>query len=292
VPTSNPTFPPSTIQPSIEIGFGKTFYPTLLNSDDTITYKGGSVMTNIPKVYMIYYGNFSTSTGKQFISLLDYFAQNLGNTSWWGMNTAYYQINSDGSKSYCSKSLKWIKSIQLAPNVSTGTLSSNDIIAIISKAVVNNLLPADEDGLYSFIFAGTIKVTVPGGNWITRWCGYHSEFTYQTKLLKYMLVGDASSSKITTGCNAIEEGGTVNGNYGADGAASVFAHEASEIVTNFNMAWYESGTILENADKCAWQFGPAINEANNGNLYVGNRLWLIQMNWVPKYGCMMSLPEY
>jgi beta-glucosidase-like glycosyl hydrolase len=70
----------------------------------------------------------------------------------------------------------------------------------------------------------------------------------------------------------------------------VFAHEATEIVTNFDHAWYDP-MWEENADKCNWQFGPVLNnDRNNANSVVGNRTWFLQMNWVPNYGCRMSLP--
>jgi hypothetical protein len=72
-----------------------------------------------------------------------------------------------------------------------------------------------------------------------------------------------------------------NGNAGADGMASVLAHELEEAHTDPQLnAWYDNRGY-ENADKCAWTFG-ATYIAGNGakaNVKLGGRDYLIQQNW-------------
>jgi hypothetical protein len=77
-----------------------------------------------------------------------------------------------------------------------------------------------------------------------------------------------------------------NENAGADGMASIIAHELEESVTDPELnAWYDRRGY-ENADKCAWTFG-STSTAPNGSLYnmsMGGRNWLIQQNWVNAAG--------
>lgn len=89
---------------------------------------------------------------------------------------------------------------------------------------------------------------------------------------------------------------TANGNLGADSIATMYAHELVEVVTNYLGAWYfdagsvsDSGSALEsyeNADACVWDFG---TYTGNSNVVFGDKKFLIQQNWVPYYGCRMSL---
>jgi hypothetical protein len=78
--------------------------------------------------------------------------------------------------------------------------------------------------------------------------------------------------------------------------ANLYAHEATEVVTDYDGAWNwnHPGTELygqENADLCAWNFGalfPPLDENHSNissNVMVGDLEWLIQQNWVPSMGC-------
>lgn len=72
-----------------------------------------------------------------------------------------------------------------------------------------------------------------------------------------------------------------NSNPGADGMASIIAHEAEEAATDPELnAWYDSRGA-ENADKCAWTYG-ATSKAGNGSLYnlaLNGKNYYIQQNW-------------
>jgi hypothetical protein len=72
-----------------------------------------------------------------------------------------------------------------------------------------------------------------------------------------------------------------NGDSGADGMASIMAHEAEEAQTDPDLnAWYSGG--LENADKCSWKFGPTKTTpsgARYNQTFDNGYKWLIQMNW-------------
>jgi hypothetical protein len=73
-----------------------------------------------------------------------------------------------------------------------------------------------------------------------------------------------------------------NGSSGADGMASIIAHELEEAASDPELnAWYD-GSGAENADKCAWTFGSTYAALNGAfaNMKLGARDYLIQQNWV------------
>ncbi|PYT19407.1 MAG: hypothetical protein DMG59_00390, partial [Acidobacteria bacterium] len=75
-------------------------------------------------------------------------------------------------------------------------------------------------------------------------------------------------------------------NAGADGMASIIAHELEEATTDPDLnAWYDVRGY-ENADKCAWTFGTTYATANGStaNMHLGTRDFLIQRNWVNAAG--------
>lgn len=79
--------------------------------------------------------------------------------------------------------------------------------------------------------------------------------------------------------------------------ATIFAHEIVETTSDYLGAWYfdadavdQYGNSLageESADACVWTFGN--NKHANSNVQWGNKRFLIQQNWVPGYGCSMTL---
>ena len=77
-----------------------------------------------------------------------------------------------------------------------------------------------------------------------------------------------------------------NGNAGADGMASIIAHESEEAISDPDVnAWYDSRGE-ENADKCAWTFGQTYSATNGSlaNMNLGGSDFLIQRNWVNASG--------
>ena len=83
-------------------------------------------------------------------------------------------------------------------------------------------------------------------------------------------------------------------NAGADGMASIIAHELEEATTDPDLsAWYDRRG-QKNADKCAWTFGTTYTTGNGAaaNMRLGTRDYLIQRNWVNAAGgyCALSYP--
>ncbi len=99
-------------------------------------------------------------------------------------------------------------------------------------------------------------------------------------VLKYSFVGNAEAA-CPAGCMA-QQTNSPNNNPGADGMASVLAHELAETMTDpqFN-AWYDVAGE-ESADKCSWTFGDTYSVSNGAmaNMRLGGRDFLIQRTWV------------
>jgi len=145
---------------------------------------------------------------------------------------------------------------------------------VVSNAISSGRLPKDTNGLYFVLTSSDVRET---SGFCSQYCGWHTHATLLNSDIKYSFVGNPD--RCPSACE--EETVSPNGNSGADGMASIMAHEAEETATDPDLnAWYDSGGA-ENADKCAWKFGPVTGTLGNGgyNQVMGGHNWLIQMNW-------------
>ena len=156
-------------------------------------------------------------------------------------------------------------------------MSDSAIQGIVSDAITGGRLPKDPKGVY-FVLTSS-DVTASSG-FCTQYCGWHTHGTISGSDIKYAFVGNPD--RCPSACAQQTTG--PNGNAGADGMASIVAHELEEAVTDPDLnAWYDTRGY-ENADKCAWQWGTTTTLSNGGtsNVTMGsdNMQFLIQMNWV------------
>jgi hypothetical protein len=242
-----------------------------------ISYHGGPVMLGTTNVYYIWYGNWSGNTAN---SILTNFAQKVGGSSYFNINTTYY----NGSNSHVSNAVNYVTAA--TDNYSQGTsLSDSQIQTVVASAINGGKLPKDTNAVY-FVLTSS-DVTASSG-FCTQYCGWHTHGTIGGADIKYSFVGNPD--RCPSACE--EQTVSPNGNSGADGMASIIAHELEEAVTDPDLnAWYDTRGA-ENADKCAWTFGTT-SSLNNGakyNVTLGSTKYLIQQNWVNASGgyCAMS----
>ena len=252
------------------------FKPARPNSNG-ISYHGGPLILNTTHIYYIWYGNWS---GNSATTILTDLAQNIGGSPYFNINTTYY----NGSSVHVSNSVNYVNSVN--DNYSHGTsLSDAAIQAVVFNAISGGGLPYDTNAVY-FVLTSA-DVTASSG-FCTQYCGWHTHGTLNGSDIKYAFIGNPD--RCPSACEQQTTG--PNGNAGADGMASIIAHELEEAVTDPDLnAWYDNRGA-ENADKCAWTFGTT-QTASNGSLYnvtLGNRNYLIQRNWVNASGgyCSMS----
>jgi hypothetical protein len=240
---------------------------------------GGPVMLGTVNVYYIWYGNWS---GNSATSILTDFAQNIGGSPYYNINKTYTDANGVA----LSNSVAYVSSTP--DNYSQGkSLSDTQIRTIVSTAISNGSLPVDGNGVY-FVLTSA-DVTASSG-FCTNYCGWHTHALIQNVDIKYAFVGNPD--RCPSSCAA--QTTSPNGNPGADGMASILAHELEEAHTDPDLnAWYDRRGY-ENADKCAWTFGTtyAVANGSKANMKLGTRDYLIQRNWVNAAGgyCALSYP--
>ena len=245
-------------------------------SSNGISYHGGPVMTGTKNIYYIWYGNWSNNSSAQ--TILNDFANSIGGSSYFNINTTY--TNGNGQKVANSATLNgWYYD-----NYSRGSaLSDADIQTIVSSAIGSQ--PADPNGVYFVLTSADVNET---SGFCTQYCGWHTHGKIAGIDVKYSFVGNPD--RCPSACAAQTTG--PNGNAGADGMASIIAHELEEAATDPDLnAWYDTRGY-ENADKCAWKFGTTYTASNGSkyNVTLGSRDYLIQQNWVNASGgyCSMS----
>jgi hypothetical protein len=242
-----------------------------------ISYHGGPVMLGTVNAYYIWYGNWN---GNSATTILSDFASNVGGSPYEHINSTYY----DGSNTHVSGNVHYAGST--TDNYSQGTsLSDAQIQTVVSSAISSGRLAKDTNGIY-FVLTSA-DVTASSG-FCTQYCGWHTHGTIAGSDIKYSFVGNPD--RCPSACEQQTTG--PNGNAGADGMASIIAHEMEEAISDPDLnAWYDRRGA-ENADKCAWTFGTTYTVANGAtaNVKLGARDYLIQQNWVNASGgfCAMS----
>jgi phosphate-induced protein 1 len=236
-----------------------------------ITYHGGPVMTAGAHMYYIWYGNWNGNTATTILTDL---ANGIGGTPYFNINTTYY----NGSNVHVPNSVSYGGSTSVGYTNGT-SLSDANIQSIVSTAIGNHSLPSDSSGVYFVLTSADVNES---SGFCTQYCGWHTHATIGGTDIKYAFIGNPD--RCPSACAAQTTG--PNGNAGADGMASIIAHELEEAATDEDLnAWYDSRGE-ENADKCAWTFGTESTAGNgaNYNMTFGGRNWLIQQNWVNASG--------
>jgi hypothetical protein len=242
-----------------------------------INYHGGPVMTGTVSLYYIWYGSWSGNTAT---TILPDFASHLGGSPYEHINTTYY----NGAGTHVSGNISYKGAYTTSAYLGT-SLSDAQILKVVSDALAGNHLPYDANAVYFVLTSADVNAS---SGFCSQYCGWHTSGSTTKGKVRYAFVGNpdrcpSSCAEQTTG---------PNGNAGADGMASIIAHESEEAISDPDInAWYDSRGE-ENADKCAWTFGTEHSAANGAkyNVTLGSRNYLIQQNWVNASGgyCAMS----
>ena len=250
-------------------------------SNNGISYHGGPLLTSPSgtNAYYIWYGNWNNNSATTILTDL---IKSIAPSSYFNINTTYY----DGSSIPVTNAVHYAGST--TDNYSHGTaLSDAAIEAVVAGAIGSGHLPNDTNAVYFVLTSADVNET---SGFCTQYCGWHTHGTIAGSDIKYSFVGNPD--RCPSACAAQATG--PNGNAGADGMASIIAHELEEAVTDPDLnAWYDRRGY-ENADKCAWTFGTTTQLPNGSqyNMTLGSRNYLIQRNWVNASGgyCAKSYP--
>jgi hypothetical protein len=247
-----------------------------------IFYHGGPLILGTVNAYYIWYGNWNLDPNPKAQSILTDLASSIGGSPYFNINTTYY----NGSNVHVSNSVHYAAAT--SDNYSRGTaLTDSNIQSIVSDAIASRALPADTNGVYFVLTSPDVNET---SGFCTQYCGWHTHGTIGGSDIKYAFIGDPA--RCPSACEWQDIG--PNGDGGADGMASIIAHELEEATSDPDLnAWYDRRGY-ENADKCAWTFGATYAAVNGAlaNMQLGTREYLIQRNWVNASGgyCAKQYP--
>lgn len=256
-----------------------------LSSGHGIGYQNGAVMSGVVHVYYIWYGTWAGNTATTILADL---ANNLSGSPRYAINKQY----DDQFGGQVSGAVTFAGSTTDAYSQGSA-LSIDNIAAVVSSAIAGGRLPKDTQGVYFVLTssdvtqANTASEAFCGAS-PNGYCGWHTSAQIVGSDIKFAFIGNGEQCPGVCPTPALSP----NGNPGADEMASVIVHELDEAVTDPHLdAWFDwippagpnSGWgRLENADKCAWNFGAGYTVANGSqaNVRLGNRDFRIQQNWV------------
>jgi hypothetical protein len=256
-----------------------------------ILYHGGPVLL-APKVAAIYWSNSTiysggpapgaTGSGGQDGSLTGYFMSNLGASTYWNINTTYY----NGSNQHVPRSLPYTQFWAANVNVPSSGASVSDaqIQSIITTGFTSGKLTFEANTIYAVFSAAGVNL---GGGFGSQYCAYHGHFTWNGNDVKF-----AAMPRNLDFPGSCTEGQSPNGDAAADAEVNTLGHELEEAATDPDLnAWFDRRG-QENADKCAWNFGTVTGASGAySNITVGSKRFLVQQNWINtgSGGCRQGL---
>lgn len=262
-----------------------------------INYHGGPVLHGNPvPIYIIWYGNWNGTGSNTMatVSLVEHWANTVGNTPYEHINTLYSDTTGAVSGNLTLGGA-------IFDTGSQGTrLTNSRLSSIVSRSFTNGL-PKDTNGVYVVISASNISEQ----GFCSSFCGFHTAQSLGGADIKWAFVGNVD--RCPSGCEAQSTGpnSPATGVGGADGIINTLTHETEEAITDPDLnAWFDSSGN-EDADKCNFNFG-AFSRCNaNGlcsaagtsasaayNQTFGGNNYLMQQEWENAGGgfCAQHLP--
>lgn len=134
------------------------------------------------------------------------------------------------------------------------SIADSKIRSYLAGLFQSNRVPASSNVIYGVYFPPGMKITMQGGTSCSSFCGYHGNFSYNGKDIKY-------AAFPYTNCR----GCLLSGFAVADMLTIVTSHEIREAVTDPDLnAWYDAAGY-EADDKCAWH---NLYQTHNGGFWV------------------------
>ena len=245
-----------------------------VNQGNGIDYNGGRVMPRNVKVYLIWYGNWtsgpSPSDSQETVDLITTLINSIGGTPYEQINTTYGDATNDVTGQV---SLGGTAKLPLYPNGSG--LTDADVLTVVKNLITRGRLPLDSNGVYFVLTTTDVGET---SGFCSAYCGWHKRANINRIDVKYSFVGNPDRCPSSCEVQSISP----NNNSGGDGMASLVAGELNATVTDPDLnAWFNTGG-LENADLCGFKWGQLLGGSigNGGyNQQMGGLNWLIQTNW-------------
>ncbi|RUR13290.1 hypothetical protein [Legionella sp. km772] len=234
-----------------------------------------------PQLYVIYYGNYTTSSlNKYNMYTINHFLSILGGSHFYKILTTYR--NKNGSA--IPNSIHFGKAI--IDNYSYGkNLSDDNVWAVVNRAINRGLLPKNKNGIYLVLTSADVNET---SGFCTEYCGWHDGRLMGSTPLQFGFIGDPA--RCPDSCQDYTSGTPHKAS--TDSMISTISHEIFEAVSDPQLnAWYDKQGE-ENGDLCAWSYGKIYTTAAyKYNLTLGTDHYLVQQEWLnvgPSGRCAIS----
>lgn len=285
-------FMPTQLNQSLEAAPDPELLPRTPASNSVITgnginYHGGAVLKGNVAIYDILYGSWVTggphaSDSGLTISLVETWIGNPSSgqdsSNWEAINTTYGDATGDAS-GHATLTRDAFDSFSAGT-----TLSTNDgsLQGVVARAINSGRLPLNPNAIYFVLTTSEVNATSGSAAFCTQFCGFHNHTTINGVDIKYAFVGNPD--RCPSACEP-QFPKSPNNSPAADAMVNVMAHELVETMSDPDLnAWFD-GSGNENADKCAFKYGPVQFDANGAKYnqtITGTAIglhWLIQMNW-------------
>jgi hypothetical protein len=258
--------------------------PANLHTPSDLTYHGGAVMTGAKHYRLIFYGD-ATWTLAAYPIVRD----------WASGYTQTPPSLSNILTQYPKGTIPFKDAVTLSTvgndvgavfyGYTHGAHLSDVLVQlIVMDAITSGQMALDDKAVYFVLTSPDVTDISISGAFCISYCGYHGNFSFMGKDLKYAFVGDASTQCLMA-CVALNTVTSPNGNVGVDGMLNVMSHEGAEAFTDPDdftgpFGWYDGITGDEIGDKCNFTFGTVStggpgfwNQSWAGRKYLLQELW-------------------
>ncbi len=245
-----------------------------------LVYHNGPIMQNV-KAYTIFWIPTGKTVASGYQTLLNRYFTDINATSFYNINTQYYQGST--TKTYMQNSsvllTTWTDTAAYPrAGSASNPLLDSDIRAEVAHAIQVNGWTVDQSSTFFVYTASGIEscydsVDCTPGTSHPVYCAYHGNFALSGANVLYANMPYAE----TWGASCRSFTNSPNANIAADSEISISSHEHFESATDPNgTAWYDS-VGYEDGDKCAYNYGTVA--ANGSNMTLNGHPYIIQREW-------------
>ncbi|KAI9316861.1 phosphate-induced protein 1 [Dichotomocladium elegans] len=270
----------------------QTSTPLISNSADSFINAGGNVLNDKVNVYIVFYGNWSSSNSQAEQTIFMNFIDGVSSTGWFSTLKEYTGSDGNGVTGPLNVAAAVVDSGSHGLILNDTATHQQIILDAVNSGYLSATNEVDAHGIY-VIMSGP---DVQDSSFCHSHCGYNS----YTDQFQYMYIGYPGSCPNSC-IPPISNTTSPNNNPSIDAAVTIFSHEIQDVLTDpRNNAWIMQvdGKTIELGDFCAGsgvsqeQWFGTLQKNSNGasyNLQVSDKQYLVQTIFSKsKKQCLLS----